>query len=231
MKPALIFDLDDTLYPERQFIRSGFHAVAAEVARRFAVSQRAALASLLRALRQGTRGLALQVLCADHQLPVALVPELVELIRTHVPVLTLPRSSANTLAAARARGWRVGVLTNGPPAQQARKVAALGLAGLVDALVYAHACGDRTGKPARGAFEAVLAELGALPASSVFVGDDPWCDISGARLAGLRTILLCRTARCEHLAPSCEPDVSVRDIGDVIAAAAHLLNGRRADEV
>ena len=31
MSPGLVFDLDGTLYPERQFIRSGFRAVAAEV--------------------------------------------------------------------------------------------------------------------------------------------------------------------------------------------------------
>jgi putative hydrolase of the HAD superfamily len=222
---ALVFDLDDTLYPERQFIRSGFRAVALEV-QRFGVDRREALATLLGALRRQNRGLALQALCTRHGLPAALVPELVEVIRAHTPTLRLPLASAGVLASARARGWRLGVVTNGPPAVQAKKAAALGLGARVDVVVYAHACGDGTGKPAREPFESVLAQLGVPPAAAVFVGDDPWCDIGGARRAGLRTILLCRTQNRGQLASSCEPDLFVRGIDEVMAAAGHLLGGR-----
>ena len=42
-----------------------------------------------------------------------------------MPTLRLPASSAAALAAARARGWRLGVVTNGRPDVQARKAEAL----------------------------------------------------------------------------------------------------------
>ena len=222
MSTALIFDLDDTLYPERQFVRSGFHAVATEVTRRFGVDRQAALATLFRTLRQGNRAHALQELCRRHGLPETAVPELVDTIRSHEPTLRLPLSSVSTLAAARARGWRLGVLTNGLPEVQARKAAALGLEPLVDAVVFAHDCGTGIGKPAREPFRVVLAKLGSSPAEGVFVGDDPWCDISGARSVGLRTILLCRRENRGQLAPACEPDLFVQGIDEVIPAVERL---------
>jgi putative hydrolase of the HAD superfamily len=231
MSPALIFDLDDTLYPERQFVRSGFRAVASEVTRRFGVPPRAALATLVRALRQGNRGQALQDLCRQHDLPSTIVPELVEIIRAHVPTLRLPASSASVLACARRRGWRVGVLTNGRPDVQARKAAALGLGALVDTVVYAHDCGSRLGKPAREPFETVLARLGSPPEDGVFVGDDPWCDIAGARDAGLRTILLRRREQGGQLAPACAPDLLVRGMDEVIAGVERLWRGEIAHAV
>jgi len=225
MTPALIFDLDDTLYPERQFVRSGFHAVASEVARRFGVPPRAALATLFHALRHRNRGRAFQELCREHDLPATIVPELVETFRAHVPTLRLPASSIAALSAARARGWRLGVLTNGLPDVQARKAAALGLDARVDAVVYAHDSRTGFGKPAREPFQDVLERLGATAADSVFVGDDPWCDIAGARLAGLRTILLWRREDSGPLAPACEPDVFVRGIDEVVTAVERLWRG------
>jgi len=229
--PALIFDLDDTLYPERQFIRSGYHAVATEVTRRFGLPRRAALATMMRALRHGNRGQAFQTLCREHDLPLTIAQELVEFLRAHVPTLRLPASSAEALAAARARGWRLGVLTNGIPAVQARKAEALGLDALVDTIVYAHGCGTGLGKPAREAFETVLAQLGSLPSDGVFVGDDPLCDIEGARLAGLRTVQVRRRGSGHSLPPSCEPDALVRGMDEVVAAVERLWRGEWAHAV
>ena len=77
------------------------------------------------------------------------------------------------------RTWRIGLLTNGSPEIQRAKVAALGLAALMDVIVYAHEVSD--GKPDSPAFEAVCDRLRVAPDRAVMAGDDPWCDIDGAR--------------------------------------------------
>ena len=109
------------------------------------------------------------------------MPELVTVIRRHQPALHLPNVSVDVLARARAEGWRLGILTNGLPDVQARKVRALGLDRLVDVVVYAQEWGSGKGKPERESFDVVRARLDTPPALTVFVGDDPWCDIVGAR--------------------------------------------------
>jgi len=223
MMPTLIFDMDDTLYPERQFIRSGFDAVATEVHRRTGVDHDAALRTLLLALRAGRRRQALQDLCVAHQLSADLVPGLVDIIRGHGPRLRLPSATRAALTTARARGWRLGVLTNGRPDIQARKAAALGLSVLVDEIVFAEDWGSGRGKPEPEPFEVVMERLQAEPAATVFVGDDPWCDIFGARRAGLKTILVGYGPQQASRTRACQADRAVRAIDDVPDAAAQLL--------
>jgi putative hydrolase of the HAD superfamily len=220
---AAIFDLDDTLYERDQFVQSGFAAVADELDRRFGVPVAWTVATLRRARVGGNEGRELQVLCADHGLPASLIPELVEVIRRHEPVLTLGSVAAAVIAQLRADGWRLGILTNGLPATQRAKVEALGLESRVDAVLYAedHAPG---GKPSRAAFNAALAALGVPARQTVFIGDDLVRDVQGARAAGLFTIRVAApgTRRIEG-----DADAIVA-LEEVPAAAARLVKGSGA---
>jgi len=224
MSKTAIFDLDDTLYEREQFVQSGFAAVAAALEQRFGLPASWILASLKRARLRGHTGRELQALCADHGLPSDLIPQLVEVIRTHEPALVLSSVAEAVLAQMRADGWRLGILTNGLPATQRAKIDALGLESRVDAVLYAedHAPG---GKPSRAAFDAALATLGARPAQAVFIGDDPARDVAGARNAGLRTIRIPvgpRAGRSEG-----DADAIAR-LEDVPAVAARLMKGTPA---
>ena len=223
MTRALLFDLDDTLYAERQFVRSGFRVVAAEVETRFGVPRREALATLVGALRRGRRRRALQDLCEHHVLSAGIIPDLVETIRAHTPVMRLPDSTVAVLHAARRAGWRIGVVTNGLPAIQARKVDALGLRQFVDVIVFADECGAGLGKPERAGFDAALAALGMPADLAVFVGDDLRCDVFGARLAGMRTVWMRHGAKRAGDMPGIAPDRSVTRIEDALIAAESVL--------
>ncbi len=183
---AIVFDLDDTLYPRRAFVRSGFAAAAAVLSARTSVPAHSIYRLLCRATR-AHEGRELQRVCARLGVPEHDVPALVDVIRAHRPRLSLARQVVSALERLR-RDWRIGILTNGVPAIQRRKIDALGLAPLVDAVVCAADCGRGAGKPDPAAFRAVLARLGAEPRLTVFVGDDPIADIAGARRAGLQTI-------------------------------------------
>lgn len=221
MSRAIVFDLDDTLYAERRFLLSAFASVAGETERLFHVPAAEAFGVLRRTLVRGHRPIALQVLCARFGLPMQMVGAFTALIRDHEPRLRLPRASAAVLHEL-ARGWKVGILTNGLPERQARKIAALGLADKVDAIVYA--CAGGPGKPESAPFETVLNQLGARAFESVFVGNDPWCDISGARRTGLKTIRVRRGAYARaRIARGREADAVVGSLALVPAVAAALV--------
>ena len=218
---ALLFDLDDTLYLERRFARSGFRAVASHVADRFGASEFEVAATLMGELRANRRSQAFQRLCQRLDLDESVVGELREVYRRHVPTLRLPRPSWRVLSASR-ESWRVGILTNGHPAVQRRKVAALGLDSLVDTVVYAHEVG--AGKPDRRVFLAACETLGTQPGSTVMAGDDPWNDVDGARRAGLRAIRIRRGMHAGVDAGETGPaDATVGAIADVPAEAERLL--------
>ncbi len=218
---AVIFDLDDTLYPLDGFVESGFDAVSRYLDRTWGVPRRASRAALLHASRNGERGRELQRCLSRFALPLSLVPSLVDMIRAHRPRLRLPRASFDTLVGLRAR-WRLGVVTNGLPAMQARKVAALGLSPLVDTIVYAHAVGTRAGKPDAGPFLEAAARLGVPAGRSVFVGDDPVADMLGASRAGMRTIQVA-TYRLPFIQPTHAADATVRSLTEVPHVAERLM--------
>lgn len=218
---AVIFDLDDTLYPLQRFVMSGFRAVAAAVDARWGVPRTAALETLVSAAA-AARGRELQVLAERHGLPETAVPDLVEVIRLHVPDLRLPELSLAVLGALR-RDWRIGLVTNGRPDIQARKVRALGVHRLVDAVVYAHEVGTGAGKPDAAPFLEACRQLGVAAAATVFVGDDPDCDIAGAHAVGMKTIWLPARVAPQAARPAELADVIVASLADVPAAATRLL--------
>jgi putative hydrolase of the HAD superfamily len=194
---AIVFDLDDTLYPRVRHVHSGFGAVARAIAGRFELDAAAVYVCLRAAHDRGERGYELQRMCASFGLTDALVPDLVHIMREHQPQVWLWHDAAEALHALRMRGWRTAILTNGRPSTQAAKVRALGLHELVDHVVYAeeHAA---AGKPAPEPFLAVLDRLGVTAPNAVMVGDDRVKDVEGARAIGMRTILLARDEAPTH---------------------------------
>lgn len=219
---AIVFDLDDTLYPYRAFVCSGFRAVACRLAVERGLPAAAVLRVLRRALARGQRGRELQQLCARFDLPDSLVGPLAGAIRGHSPSLRLPHESRQVLRSL-GRTWDIGVLTNGEPDVQRRKVAALGVGDLVDVVLFAAECGDGTGKPAPDGFCAALRRLNVEPERAVFVGDDLYTDIEGAAAVGMNTIHIMANAgadaRCG--APACR--VHVRRLDQIPAIAEELV--------
>lgn len=97
--------------------------------------------------------------------------------------------AAPALAAARAAGLRVGVVTNASVELQERKLAAVGLTGLpvlvgVDTLGF--------GKPDPRVFTEGARRLGTDPGRTAYVGDEPVVDAAAARDAGLLGVWLAR---------------------------------------
>jgi putative hydrolase of the HAD superfamily len=97
--------------------------------------------------------------------------------------------AADLLRQLRARGIRVGVLSNTlwPRARHERIFARDGVLGLIDGAVYSSELG-RT-KPHEAAFRAAMAAVGVdEPGTCVFVGDRLYDDIHGAQAAGMRAV-------------------------------------------
>jgi HAD superfamily hydrolase (TIGR01509 family) len=219
---AVIFDLDDTLYPHEQFVYGGFIAVARMVEARYGIAANRALAVLLNSRRHAP-GREMQALCAAFDLSEGLIPVLVREYRGAQPVLT-PFAGVESMLDELARdGWGLALLTNGLPYVQALKINALGLRRRIPHVIFA-AEYARGGKPHPAPFIAAARRLGVPVERCVMVGDDPTCDIEGARRLGLRTIQV----RVRGVAPDCGADAVLDSINDVPAAAAALVPEARS---
>jgi putative hydrolase of the HAD superfamily len=188
---AVLFDLDDTLYPEREFVDGGFGAVARFLSTRLEATPEALIRRLLELHDRDGRGRLFDTLLAEHDLaedrPLVLACLLV--YRTHAPALAPYEGVVETLAALRAAGLRTGLVSDGEASVQRRKLAALPtVAAQLDQVVFTDEIGPDHWKPSPTPFRVACRLLDVDPAATVYVANDPRKDFVGARAAGLRTI-------------------------------------------
>ena len=93
------------------------------------------------------------------------------------------RDAGPCLRRLRARGLRVGILTNGPVDVQRRKLALTGLGDVVDAVLVSAEVGVT--KPAAEVYHLACERLGLAPGSVAMVGDSRPNDVDGPLAAGL----------------------------------------------
>ena len=187
---AVLFDLDQTLYPEADFVRSGFRAVAAHLAERCGGSAAALTEEMESILWAAGRGRVFDLLYARHGWGARVAPEtLLHIYRTHVPELRMHADASDLLLQLRVP---LGLVTDGHPTAQHGKIAALGLTARFAAIVCTGDLGAHAAKPAATGFRVCLERLGITPAEAVYVGDDTAKDFTAPRALGMRTVRVAR---------------------------------------
>jgi putative hydrolase of the HAD superfamily len=220
---AVLFDLDDTLYPEREYVLSGYRAVAWFAGSRYGRSARDVESLLVRRLEQHGRAGAFDALARTLGQPEA-VPALLHVYRTHRPRIRPYPDVRPALARLRERGVRLGVVTDGKATVQHYKLEALGLEEHFDVVVASDDID--TAKPAAEPFEVACTRLGSVPGDAVYVGDDPAKDFVGPRGLGMATIRVDRgwphpLQHRRDFPPDLHADETVADL----TAVADLVTG------
>jgi putative hydrolase of the HAD superfamily len=116
--------------------------------------------------------------------------ELVEVLLDSIRFVPFP-DAAPALGTLRAMGIRSAVVSNWD-CSLGGLLAELGLGGLLDAVVTSAEAGAR--KPDARIFETALTAVQSKPERAVFVGDSLDVDVAGGRGAGIRSVLVDRTA-------------------------------------
>ena len=103
----------------------------------------------------------------------------------------------------------IGSISNGNADLQA-----IGLAHHFQVSVAAHQLG--VAKPEPAIFHAACDALGVAPAEALYVGDDVLLDVQAAQRAGLRAVWLNRTGSDAHLAHGVTPDAMCRNFDELL---------------
>jgi len=188
---AVLFDLDDTLYPELDFVRSGFDAVGRFLEGRYGVDSKRAAARMFDLLLAEGRGDVFNRIVAElgvESTAHELVPTMVYVYRSHRPHLAPYVDVPPVLRRLADSGLRIGVLTDGLASVQRGKLAALELGVELDPVVIVGELPDTMAKPSPMPYRVAAELLELLPAEITYVGNDPFKDFAGARAVGMRTI-------------------------------------------
>jgi len=207
---AVAFDLDDTLYPERDFVRSGFAAVGDWLHRRRGGAGFADAAWSL--FEEGCRGDVF-----DRALPkIGIAPEasllgaMVRVYREHKPSgLRLFPDAAQALRELKSV-YALGLITDGFATTQRNKIEALGLEKDFSALICSDQWGRDYWKPDPRPYLELMARFSLAGDECAYVGDNPAKDFAGAKALGWRVLQVKRPDglyRDEAPPPGGEPDL------------------------
>ncbi|MEA2302747.1 MAG: putative hydrolase of the superfamily [Solirubrobacteraceae bacterium] len=200
---AVVFDLDDTLTDHRslqleveeEIVRLVCGQVPEAEAEEFSRRHLGSLTVLYDQWMRGEldepgyhRARLADALAPWHVPGEQLVADYTELKRRMITEVRRAEGAAEAVAAVRAAGLRVGVLTNGMTDLQRDKLGRIGLGDAVD--VFAASQDVGAVKPDPDAFAAVAERLGVGPHETAMVGDNPVNDIVGALDAGWAAAVL-----------------------------------------
>jgi putative hydrolase of the HAD superfamily len=216
MITAVVFDLDDTLYDEVDYCRSGFEAVAQFLVRVHKVPRASdeLCGAFWRHFNSSRRGRTFDATLAEMGVTFdsRLIAGLIRVYRCHAPKIKLPKESRDVLNLLR-RSRSLAVLTDGYLPAQRLKIRALGISGYLKCVLYTEHLGRACWKPSTAGFVKVLDALRVQPDQAVYVADNPAKDFIAPNRLGMRSIQVLRPLRLHYETP---PDAS--------AAAQHTVD-------
>ena len=216
-----MFDLDDTLYDEKQFVESGFFKLAEFVESKFKINKKDFYKILIDIFKGGARGnifnLALEKVNVAYEENI--IRAMVKIYREHNPKIKLAEDVKSLLEKLK-EIYSLGIVTDGYFEVQKKKVQALKLEELFDSIIYTDKYGREYWKPNVYGYKLALEELKILlPEQAVYIGDNPYKDFIGAKKIGITTVRILQPGR-EYtnvkLDKKYEADYEIRELQEII---------------
>lgn len=220
---VLVFDLDDTLYEELTFVKSGFRAVAQYLAPILNADAEQLYTQLVNRLEEGGRGAIFDDVLRMHgKNSKKLVTKCLAIYRLHQPDIQLYPDAVRCLE--RFRHYPLYVVTDGNKVVQQNKVKALHVLGKVKKVFITHRYGVKNAKPSVYCFQRISQLEKAEPPNIVYVGDNPSKDFVGLKPHGFKTIRMMR-GNYRHLQPgeAYEADRNIQNLEELTEALLKSL--------
>ncbi len=176
---GIIFDLDDTLYSEKEYVKSGYRALSDFLGGgyegrlwQYFKDHKSAIDELLKELgREDVKTEALSV------------------YRNHKPDIHLYDGVSELIVNLKNKGIKIGIITDGRPEGQRNKLEALGLDSVVDDVIITDELGgNQFRKPCDIAFRIIVTRWRLNPAEVVYVGDNQDKDLQAPKQLGMKNI-------------------------------------------
>ncbi len=234
MITTVVFDLDDTLYDEIEYCKSGFAAVAEFLANRSQLRSSSMgkgqappaeriSAVLWEQFTAGNRTKTFNAALDEFGMSYddELIGELIEIYRNHKPKISLPQDSRDVLCELSTK-YTLALLTDGFLPAQNLKVQTLKIEKYFKSIVYTEQLGRECWKPSPAGFEKIMQTLKVKPENMAYVADNEKKDFIAPNKLGFSTIQLIRPARIPR-APCGEPQASAQHTICEISQLSGLL--------
>lgn len=197
---CVVFDIDDSLYLEREYVRSGFNAVGTWARTHLGLDDFSIRAWKL--FVSGLRGnIFNQVLASyEREATPAILKQFITIYRTHPPSIQLLPDAKRCLEDLHGRVG-LAAITSGPRESQRAKIYALGLAQWLSPILSTAELGSNVEKPHPHAFKLLESITGYSAGACLYVADNPTKDFSAPANLGWRTVRIRRVGGLHELEP------------------------------
>lgn len=233
MKKIILFDLDDTLYKELDFVYGGFKEVCKYLANKYNKDEELLYKDTIEELNKQGRGKIFNIICERHNMSED-IRNLVEIYREARPQIGLYEDAECILNYLKGNlkmddyeflkgkteiSYKIGIITDGKASVQWNKIKLLGLEKLVDKIIVTDDYGLEFWKPNEFAYLEMLKYFDVKKEQCIYVGDNPNKDFIGARKVGIKTIRVIREVG-DHmktfLEKEYEADFVVKDLREIL---------------
>lgn len=181
---AAVFDLDDTLYPEKEYVRSGYHAIAERFLQYPDMEER-----LWAMFCKGAPAID-EALKSYGALTDENRADCLRVYRSQNPDIRLYDGVREMLCGLKRNGLFLGMITDGRPEGQRAKISALNLESIFNEIIITDELGGvEFRKPNEKAFILMCERLGTQYSKTVYIGDNINKDFIAPQKLGMKTIL------------------------------------------
>ena len=181
--PIVLFDMDDTLYSEKEYVRSGFEAIASHYPQIPNMADK-----LWSAFENGEQPINV-VLSAEGFLTPENVTDCLQIYRSHLPHISLYSDAVEVLCSLRAQGIPLGLITDGRPEGQRNKIEALGIEPYFDKIIITDELGgEKYRKPHTKAFTEMQRFFNVPFQDMVYIGDNIRKDFIAPQELGMGSV-------------------------------------------
>ena len=224
---AVIFDLDDTLILERDYVFSGYRAVAKYLYSAAGIDEERVCSVLKTEFESSAQNVFNRMY---ERLGISYDEEdirrLVRVYREHEPDISFCSDVLPTLRELKAEGCRLGVLTDGYLVTQKNKAAAVELDRYFEAIVYTDELGREYWKPSIKGFEVLSGKLDIPLDSFIYVGDNPKKDFEIMKDSPIKTVRIVREGGVYASAPyggECRENKRISSLKELRTVAGELF--------
>ena len=185
---GIIFDLDNVLYDETDYIFTAYREIASYLSKNYRVNENDVFTKLVDSFKKKTSMYPRLFNDILHDLRLDnLLPEILDIYSSVQPKIKLYEGIEEILLKLN-RKYKLGLLTNGNVKTQKNKVMLLNIENLFDEILYARELGDNNEKPNTMAYRVLLDRLGIPSKNAICIGDNPYTDFIGAKRFGILTV-------------------------------------------
>ncbi|MGG7078781.1 HAD family hydrolase [Clostridium sardiniense] len=193
MIKAIIFDLDDTLISEEEYIKSGFKFISNKIGEKYKLPIDEVFSKMMNLFYKNSKNVFNRVLdYYEIDYDKETVEFLIKEYRQHNPNIKFYEDVVEILSKLKINGYKLGIITDGYKETQIRKIDALSCKRFFDEIIITDELGKEFWKPHERAYKLMAKKLNVELKEMLYIGDNLKKDFITANKLGIYT---CRIIR------------------------------------